>query len=163
AAQALVRMSVTVGLGSPSLACSVRRACRCCVCVMSADIAIWNAGACHASVRRREIVRRTEVSGMRSISPGAAGAGAAGAGALALLFTRRAGRAFLLRRFGSRLSRRARDGGYIFPLLSDNGDRRADVGLAFCDRDLEQDAGGLGLDLLGDLVRVELVERLALL
>ncbi len=42
---------------------------------MSADMAIWNAGACHASVSLRAIVRRSDVSGMRSISPIGAGAG----------------------------------------------------------------------------------------
>jgi len=187
---------------------------------MSADIAIWNAGACQASVRRRAIVRRTEVSGTRSISPGIAGAGAAGAGApaaarstssattrpsgpvplsepssmprsrairrasgdalmrapaplpcdgghftaaLALLLARRAGRALLLCRFRDRLCLLGLDGRDVLALLADEGDRGADIGLAFCDGDLEQDAGSFGLDLLRHLVRVELVERLAFL
>src|SRR5205085_4263697 len=80
-----------------------------------------------------------------------------GPAALPLLFTRRAGRAFFLRRFCSRLSRRALDRRDVFALLADDRDRRADdVGLTFSDRDLERDAGGLGLDLLGHLAGVEL-------
>src|SRR5262249_37671778 len=48
-------------------------------------------------------------------------------------------------------------------LLADEGDRRPDGHLALGDGDLQQDAGRLGLDLLRDLVRVEFVERIALL
>ena len=58
-----------------------RRACSSCARVMSADIEIWNAGACQASVRRRAIVRRTDESCSTSTSPDG-GATAAGAGAL---------------------------------------------------------------------------------
>ncbi len=153
-------------------------------------MAIWNAGACHASVSLRAIVRRSDVSGMRSISPVGAGAGtvvvAVGAGlaaarstssattrpsrvcdllggrrlpaALALGFGRRPGGTFFLRSFGGRLRRCSRERGHVFALLADHGDRRPDVRLAFCDRNLEQDAGGLGFDLLRHLVGVELVD-----
>ena len=48
------------------------------------------------------------------------------------------------------------------PRPLDHRDRRADLDLALGDDDLEQDAVDVGLDLLGDLVGVELVERLAL-
>ena len=51
--------------------------------VMSADIEIWKAGACQASVIRRATVRRSEVSGTTSASNGGAGTAAAGAGAAA--------------------------------------------------------------------------------
>ena len=54
-------------------------------------------------------------------------------------------------------------GGDVLALVADEGDRAADLDLAGVDDDLEQDAVGLGLDLLRHLVRVELVERLALL
>src|SRR5919198_167725 len=64
--------------------------------------------------------------------------------------------------FGRRLWLRGGQVGHLFPLLADDGDGGADIGLALGDGDLEQDAGGLGLDLLGHLVGVELVERLAL-
>ena len=54
--------------------------------------------------------------------------------------------------------------GHVLALLADDGDRLADLDLlAFAGQDLEQDARGVGLDLLGHLLRVELVERLALL
>ncbi len=48
---------------------------------MSADIAIWKAGAAHASVIRRAIVLRNDVSSTRSTAPLGRGttAGAAGA------------------------------------------------------------------------------------
>src|SRR6185312_8756774 len=85
------------------------------------------------------------------------------AAALALLLTRGARGTFFLRRLLDCLSRPAADRRDVFSLFADHGDRRADVRLAFGDGDLEQDAGSLGLDLLGDLVGVELVERLALL
>ena len=49
---------------------------------MSADIEIWKAGACQASVIRRAIVLRSEVSGTRSTSP-VRSATAATAGAVA--------------------------------------------------------------------------------
>ena len=48
------------------------------------------------------------------------------------------------------------------PCGADEGDRPADLDLAGGDRDLQQDARRLGLDLLRHLVGVELVERLAL-
>src|SRR5262249_61312020 len=47
--------------------------------------------------------------------------------------------------------------------LADDGDRLADGHLALRDRDLQQNARGVGLDLLRHLLGVELVERLALL
>ena len=54
--------------------------------------------------------------------------------------------------------------GDVFALLADDRDRLADLDLLPLAReDLEQDAGGLGLDLLRHLLGVELVERLALL
>ena len=49
------------------------------------------------------------------------------------------------------------------PCLADHRDGLSDRNLARGDGDLQQDARGLGLDLLGHLVGVELVERLALL
>src|SRR5207248_3521891 len=85
------------------------------------------------------------------------------AAALTLRLARGAGRSFLLRGLLDLLRRRGLDGRDVLALLTNDRDRRAHVGVAFCDRDLEQDAGGLGLDLLGHLVGVELVERLALL
>jgi hypothetical protein len=51
----------------------------------------------------------------------------------------------------------------LLAFLADHGDGLADRDLAFGDGDPEQDTRGVGLDLLGDLVGVELVERLALL
>src|SRR5215468_8796311 len=61
--------------------CSRSRSWSSCARVMSADIEIWNAGASQASVRRRAIVLRSDVSGTTSASSGAAAAGAcAGAG-----------------------------------------------------------------------------------
>ena len=54
-------------------------------------------------------------------------------------------------------------GGDVLALVADEGNRAADLDLAGGDDDLQQHAVGLGLDLLGDLVGVELVERLALL
>ena len=54
-------------------------------------------------------------------------------------------------------------GGHVFALAADEGDRPPHLDLAGVDDDLQQDAVGLGLDLLGHLVRVQLVERLALL
>ena len=74
AAQALVRMSVSVGFGSPSPASSARRARSSWARVMSADIEIWNAGASQASVSRRATVRRNDESGSTSTSPDGAGA-----------------------------------------------------------------------------------------
>src|SRR5205814_8855604 len=53
--------------------------------------------------------------------------------------------------------------GDLLAFLADHRDRRTDRRLPGGDRDLQQDAVGLGLDLLRDLVGVELVERLALL
>ena len=54
--------------------------------------------------------------------------------------------------------------GHVLALLADDRDRLADLDLlALAGQDLEQDARGVGLDLLGHLLRVELVERLALL
>ena len=91
-------------------------------------------------------------------------------------FTRpsRAGRRRLRRRLGlrrglrrlllsdllGRLGLRDRE---LLALLADHADRLADRHLAFLDRDLQQDAGEVGLDLLRHLVRVQLVQRLALL
>src|SRR5205807_2784754 len=74
--------------------------------------------------------------------------------ALAILFTRARRRALLLR-IVAHLDR--------FALLADDGDCLADFHLTFRDGDLEEDTGGVGLDLLRHLVGVELVERLALL
>src|SRR5205823_2518443 len=48
-------------------------------------------------------------------------------------------------------------------LLADHRDRRPDRHLTFWHRDLQQHPREIGLDLLGDLVGVQLVERLALL
>ena len=53
--------------------------------------------------------------------------------------------------------------GDVLALVADERDRAADLDLAGGDDDLQQHAVGLGLDLLGDLVGIELVERLALL
>ncbi len=53
--------------------------------------------------------------------------------------------------------------GDILALPADHGDRPAHRDLALLHGDLQQNALGLGLDLLGHLVRIELVERLALL
>ena len=54
--------------------------------------------------------------------------------------------------------------GYLLALLADDRDPLADLDLlALAGEDLQQDAARVGFDLLGDLVRVELVERLALL
>jgi hypothetical protein len=85
--------------------------------------------------------------------------------ALALLLSRGTRRPLLLRLLVDLLRRRA----VVAPLrrlltfFTDEGDRLADGHLALGDRDLQQDARSLGLDLLRHLVRVELVERLALL
>ena len=90
------------------------------------------------------------------------------AAALALLFARGAGRAFFLRILVD-LLRRARAVaarrrlGRLLALLADERDRLADRHLALGDRDPQQHARSLGLDLLRHLVGVELVERLALL
>jgi hypothetical protein len=62
----------------------------------------------------------------------------------------------------ARLLRRDLDR-HLLALLADHGDRLPDRHLTFLHRDLQQHAGGIRLDLLRDLVRVELVERLALL
>jgi hypothetical protein len=51
---------------------------------------------------------------------------------------------------------------HVLVLGADDPDGRADVDLAVGDDDLQEDAVGLGLDLLRHLVGVELVERLAL-
>ena len=51
---------------------STRRARMSSARVMSADIEIWKAGACQASVIRRATVRRSEVSGTTSASNGVA-------------------------------------------------------------------------------------------
>src|SRR5919206_532561 len=51
----------------------------------------------------------------------------------------------------------------LFPFLADHRDRAAHRDLALLHRDLQQDAGSLGLDLLRHLVGVELVQRVALL
>ena len=92
--------------------------------------------------------------------------GRAAASALALASRGRARRA-LLRRVRLDLCARsavsAHVGRYLLALLADDGDRLADRHLALLHRDLQQHAGGLGLDLLRHLVGVELVERLALL
>ena len=81
AADAFVRMSDTVGFASPSRRRSTSWARTAFARVMSADIEIWNTGACQASVMRRAIVLRIDVSSTTSTSPAAnAGAGAAGAG-----------------------------------------------------------------------------------
>ena len=54
--------------------------------------------------------------------------------------------------------------GDVFALLADDRDPLADLDLlALAGEDLQQDAARVRLDLLRDLVRVELVERLALL
>jgi hypothetical protein len=45
---------------------------------MSAETVSWKTGACHASVRRRAIVFRVEVSSTSSTSPAAAARAAAG-------------------------------------------------------------------------------------
>ncbi len=51
----------------------------------------------------------------------------------------------------------------LFALGADHGHGLPDLDLALLDEDLQEDARGVGLDLLGDLLGVELVERLALL
>ena len=86
------------------------------------------------------------------------------AAALALFFARGRGRAFLLLVLVD-LDRSLRLVlGDVLALLADDRDPLADLDLlALAGEDLEQDAARVGLDLLGDLVRVELVERLALL
>jgi hypothetical protein len=53
--------------------------------------------------------------------------------------------------------------GYVLALFADDGDRPADRHLTLLHRDLEEHAGGVGLDLLRHLLRVDLVQRLALL
>jgi hypothetical protein len=50
----------------------------------------------------------------------------------------------------------------VLVLRADDPDRRSDVDFTVGDDDLEEHAVGLRFDLLGHLVRVELVERLAL-
>ena len=52
---------------------------------------------------------------------------------------------------------------HVLTLAADEGDRPPYLDLTRVDDDLQQDAVGLRLDLLRHLVRVELVERLALL
>ena len=53
--------------------------------------------------------------------------------------------------------------GDLLAFLADDRDRLPDLDLlALPGEDLQDDAGGVGLDLLGDLLRVELVERLRL-
>jgi hypothetical protein len=193
---------------------------------MSAVMPSWKTGASQASVRRRAIVFRIEVSGLdlgRSgcgggrdrrcrctylgaldvlgdDSPFGAGAGegsevdpalardpagqrrgldAAVAARrygfldlgrllcasppLSLLVALRAGRAFLLLGLSDLLCGLALLDLDLLALLADHGDRLADGHFPFLNGDLEQDPGEVGLDLLGDLVGVELVERLALL
>src|SRR5262249_19196107 len=75
------------------------------------------------------------------------------------------GRLGLGLRWGRRrfFPRRLGDLRHLLPLLADDGDRPADRHFALVDSDLQQHARGLGLDLLRDLVRVELIERLTLL
>ena len=68
---------------APSARSSTSRARTASARVMSADIEIWNAGACHASVIRRATVRRRELSSTTSTSPGASATAAVGAGAAA--------------------------------------------------------------------------------
>jgi hypothetical protein len=51
----------------------------------------------------------------------------------------------------------------LFALLADDGDRPPDLDLSLLHGDLEKHPGRVRLDLLGDLVGVELVQRLALL
>src|SRR5439155_2849089 len=51
----------------------------------------------------------------------------------------------------------------LLALFADDGDRAADLDLALAHLDLQQHARRLRLDLLGHLLGVELVERLALL
>src|SRR6185503_19808680 len=52
---------------------------------------------------------------------------------------------------------------HVLALLADPRDRLADRRLTLGLRDLQQHAGEVRLDLLRDIVRIELVERLALL
>ena len=82
---------------------------------------------------------------------------------LALLLARGPGRAFLLLVLVD-LDLGLGLGGDVLALLADDRDPLADLDLlALAGEDLQQDAARLGLDLLRHLVRVELVERLALL
>src|SRR6266545_3849037 len=86
--------------------------------------------------------------------------------ALPFLFTRARGRAFLLlvlAQLGHGLPRGLRGLIDLLAFLPDGRDRLSDLDRALGDSDLQQDAGCVGLDLLRDLVRVELVERLAFL
>src|SRR5918992_164963 len=80
-AQTFVSTSETVGLAASSGLSATSRSRSASARVMSADIEIWNAGASHASVSRRAIVLRIEVSATSSTSPTGAAAGAATAGA----------------------------------------------------------------------------------
>ncbi len=209
---------------------------------MSTETVSWKTGACQASVSRRAIVLRIDVSSISSTSPaGAATAAGAAFGAataprstssatirpsgplpdsvaMSIPFSRaslRASGEALTRPSGrtgasataavaasavaaaaswprarwssipgaeapsvwasscsstaassdsaSAAGRGAVPGGDVLALAADEGDRPADLDLARVDDDLQQDAVGLGLDLLRHLVRVELVERLALL
>ncbi len=76
-ALAFVRTSENVGLASPSCIRSTSFSRSRIAAVMSAVMAIWNAGADHASVMRRAIVLRIELNGTVSTSPGGTSAAAA--------------------------------------------------------------------------------------
>ena len=239
-----VSTSLTVGFTSPSRMSSTSRSRVATSSDASATTVSWKTGASQASVRRRAIVLRIEVSCTTSTSPGRGGSsgrrcrrrrrglldvlgddpalgpgpaqrgevdaalardatcerrrldalspGARWAGVAALpgaaaveLRGRATSRCLAVagtapRRRGSssaglsvlaslrRAPRRSsaasceRLDGDLLVARADDGDRRPDVDLALRDDDLEQHAVGLRLDLLRDLVRVELVERLAL-
>ena len=86
------------------------------------------------------------------------------AAALALLLARGRRRAFLLLVLVDLDCGLLLVLGDVLALLADDRDPLADLDLlALAGEDLQQDAARVGLDLLRDLVRVELVERLALL
>ena len=73
--------SFTVGFASPSAMRSTSFSRSASASVMSAETPSWKTGAVQASVRRRAIVLRTEVSCTTSTSPGGIATGAIGAGA----------------------------------------------------------------------------------
>ena len=79
AAQTFVSRSLTVGFVSPSCSRATSRSRNSSARVMSTERVSWKTGACQASVSRRAIVFRVEVSAISSTSPVAAARTAAGA------------------------------------------------------------------------------------
>ena len=150
--------------------------------VLRDDSALWTGAGNRAELdapfpgdpaRQRGGLDPAAVVGRRlpDLGDGLAHAGRSTPPTLALFLTRAPGRSFCPRILVHLLCPGAVAGsllrldvfGDLFALLADHRDRPADVDLARRDGDLQQDTRGVRLDLLRDLVRVQLVERFALL